>query len=82
MKQKSATAEFDSAFHPSTLYPKATDPSLKPPAIAAPGRINIMQGTYHPAPAPVMRQGSEDHTRLPSLRQGQRVPFVAGYIPL
>lgn len=54
----------------------------QPPGIAAPSRINIMQGTYHPAPAPVMRPGSEDHTRLPSLRQGQRVAFVAGYIPL
>lgn len=82
MKQKSVTAEFDSAFHPSTLYPKATDPSLKPATTTVSSRINIMQGTYHPAPAPVMRQGSEDHTRLPSLRQGQRVPFVAGYIPL
>ena len=82
MKQKSATAEFDRAFHPSTLYPKPTDPALKPPANAAPSRINIMQGTYRPAPAPVMRPGSDDHTRLPSLRQGRREPFVAGYIPL
>lgn len=82
MTQKFLPVEFDSAFNPSTLHPKPTDPALKPPAIAAPSRINIMQGTYRPAPAPVMRPGSDDHTRLPSLRQGQRVPFVAGYIPL
>ena len=45
-------------------------------------RISKMQGLYQPPAAQARRPGSDDHTRLPSLRQGRRVPFVAGYIPL
>ena len=47
-----------------------------------PTRISRMQGLYQPPAAIGRRPGSDDHTRLPSLRQGRRVPFVAGYIPL
>ena len=52
------------------------DPNRVPAA-----RISMMHGAiYRPTPSPVQRPGSDDHARLPSLRQGQRVPFVPGYI--
>jgi hypothetical protein len=60
------------------LPPPAPEPAQRVP----PPRINIMQGSYQPAAEPVLRAGSQDHTRLPSLRNGRRVPFTSSYIPL
>ena len=51
-----------------------------PARLVPPRRCSVMDGSYQPAPPPVQRPGSDDHTRLPSLRQGQRIPFVPGYI--
>lgn len=47
-----------------------------------PARINIMLGTYQPPAATAQRLGSDDHTRVPSLCDGRRVPFTPGYISL
>lgn len=35
---------------------------------------------YCPKPMQALRPGSGDFTRLPSLRQGQRLPFTGGYV--
>ena len=48
--------------------------------LVAPRRINVLAGTYQPTAPQVQRPGSDDHLRLPSLRQGVRVPHVPGYI--
>lgn len=48
--------------------------------LVAPRRINMLAGTYQPTAPQAQRPGSEDHLRLPSLRQGARVPHVPGYI--
>lgn len=65
-------------FHPSALLPKTVAAST--PSHVAPSRIDKLSGIYQPAPPAVQRMGSDDHTRLPSLRQGQRVPFTPGYV--
>lgn len=52
------------------------------PVVTPPRTINRMAGFYVPPCAPAGRPGSDDHRSLPSLRQGQRVAFVAGYITL
>ncbi len=73
--------------HSAATVCKPTPKLPQPPAPAAsavvpPPRINIMRGHYSTPPAATCRPGSDDHTRCPSLRQGQRVAFVAGYISL
>ena len=55
---------------------EAPNPALR----VQPRQITVMSGHYQPAPPPAQRPGSDDHTRLPSLRQRQRIPFVPGYI--
>lgn len=57
---------------------QVSEPSIRTP----PSSLNRMQGDYPPPRPPVLRPGSDDHTHVPSLRQGQRVAFVPGYIPL
>lgn len=56
--------------------PAAPDPSR----LVAPRCVNVMAGEYQPSAPQAQRPGSDDHTRLPSLRHGQRVPFTPGYI--
>lgn len=42
---------------------------------------DVMTGpTYCPKPMQALRPGSDDFTRLPSMRQGQRLPFTGGYV--
>lgn len=65
-------------FNPPTLYPEAVVTCT--PSHVAPPRIDKLSSTYQPAPPAVQRAGSDDHTHLPSLRQGQRVPFTPGYV--
>lgn len=48
--------------------------------VVAPRRVNVMAGNYQPYPPQAQRLGSDDHLRLPSLRNGQRIPYTPGYI--
>ena len=48
--------------------------------VVAPRRVNVMSGNYQPHPPQALRLGSDDHLRLPSLRNGQRIPYTPGYI--
>lgn len=50
------------------------------PHFVAPRRNDVMNSTWRPAPAQPARAGAQDHARCPSLRAGQRVGFVPGYI--
>ena len=67
---------------PRSVATSGPGPAFDPGHLVAPARINRMAGTYQPPAAIASRPGSDDHTRLPTLRQGQRVAFVPGYIPL
>lgn len=83
---KKLTDPASTPFNPSVKYPPRTVPCkgvvTSTPSLVAPSQINKMAGVYRPAPCAPQRPGSDDYTRLPSLRQGQRVAFVSGYIPL
>lgn len=83
---KKLTDPASTPFNPSVKYPPRTVSGkgvvTPTPSLVAPSQINKMAGVYRPAPCPPQRPGSDDHTRLPSLRNGRCVPFVPGYIPL
>lgn len=84
-KGKDAVLTFNAARTPPAKVARpaaAASPAPDLSRLVAPSRINKMAGVYRPAPCAPQRPGSDDHTRLPSLRQGQRVAFVSGYIPL
>lgn len=57
-----------------------TTPQPQTPAVAQPRRIDLMSSTWTPKPMVPARAGAQDHTKAPSLRGGQRVGFVPGYI--
>ena len=80
----SALYTFNTKRPASPVPVRAVAPAPKPAPdlanLAHPRRSNVMAGTYQPAPEAIRSLGSDDFTRLPSLRQGRCVPFVPGYI--
>ena len=48
--------------------------------VSAPRPDLAKSSVYQPKPLQALRPGSDDFTRLPSLRQGQRLPFTGGYV--
>lgn len=49
--------------------------------IVPPRQPNVLKDPgYQPKPVQALRPGSDEFTRLPSLRQGQRLPFTCGYV--
>jgi hypothetical protein len=84
-KGKDAVLTFNAARKPTAKVARtaaAASPAPDLSRLVAPSQISKMAGVYRPAPCAPQRPGSDDHTRLPSLRNGRCVPFVAGYIPL
>ena len=66
---------------PAVVARRAADkPAPDLSRLVAPRRTNVLAGTYQPTAPQARRPGSDDHLRLPSLRQGERVAHVAGYI--
>ena len=69
------------------MGPHQTEPEPDLPAYVGecvPARQpDTMTGpNYCPQPMQALRPGSGDFTRLPSLRQGQRLPFTGGYVAM
>lgn len=84
-KGKDAVLTFNAARTPPAKVARpaaAASPAPDLSRLVAPSQINKMTSVYRPAPCAPQRPGSDDHTRLPSLHHGSRIPFVPGYIHL
>lgn len=85
-KGPAAVLTFNAARTPTPPTPAQARSTPAPRQIADPLRMAQPRQfvsscpLYQPTPAQAQRAGSNDHASLPSLRNGQRVPYVPGYI--